>query len=367
MAEPRTERFPALDAVRVIATVAIFTFHFLGIAVFSFFPTEAIVRFGQANEWYVPALFFSADIGVQAFLYLSMFALARSALSKPGLALGPFLVARLRRILPPVWVAMAVLTAFAWLVHHQGPADPFKGPLTAVDYVANALGITIVRALKQMAGAWWFVGMILCAYLVFPLFLLLLRRGWPGALALVACGTGTTLLSQGPLRPHLEGWFNQYLVEFVGMRMMELTLGAALALVVLRDGRHLLARRVPPLLLLPLLALAALPVLRWHMTPYLAPEGPLRGFLLIVAACALCTWLPAPVLRGCARLSGPTYLVYLLHHPVIGPWSGWVRQLGIEGATGLAISWATLLVALFAVSLPLERLAGWIGARVFRS
>jgi len=202
---------------------------------------------------------------------------------------------------------------------------------------------------------------------VFPLFLPLLRRRLPGALVLVACGTGITLVSQTWLRPHLDVWFNQYLVEFVGMRMMELTLGASLALVVLRDGQHLLARRVAPLLLLGLVALATVPLVRWHMTPYLAPEGPLRGFLLIVAACALCTWLPAPVLRICTRLSGPTYLVYLLHHPLIGPWAGWVRQLGAEGITGLLVTWATLLVALFAVSLPLERLAAWIGARVFRS
>jgi len=128
----RPERFPALDVVRVIATVAIFTFHFLGIAVFAFFSNDELAHFGQAHDWYVPALFFTADVGVQAFLYLSMFALAFSALRKPEFAFLPFARARLQRILPPVWVAMAVLIAFSWLVHHHGPADPFKGPFTAV-------------------------------------------------------------------------------------------------------------------------------------------------------------------------------------------------------------------------------------------
>src|SRR5262245_47280232 len=86
-----TAYFPALDAVRVIATVAIYTFHFLGQAPFVFWTwtQEDIGLFMARYPWYQSAVFFTADVGVQAFIYLSMFSLTYAALGKPSFRLGP--------------------------------------------------------------------------------------------------------------------------------------------------------------------------------------------------------------------------------------------------------------------------------------
>jgi peptidoglycan/LPS O-acetylase OafA/YrhL len=350
------DRLAALDAVRVLATVGIFTFHLHALAGTVFFSAEDWGQFLNAHPWYYRALFFTADVGVQAFIYLSMFSLALSALRKPAFQFGSWLRARAQRIYPGLWLSMLVVASFLWLIDRPGD-------LTPTDYVANALGITILRPFRQMAGAWWFVGMILTAYPLFPLLLWCARR----RLHWVMVGVGW-LVSKGSetwLWPRIGSWFHTFEVSFVGIRLMEIAMGVALGAALHRAGPAALARAGWRTFLV--LGTALLVVFYLYgMNPQFAPIGPLRGCLFLCLLALLCVRLPHGVLRVCGRLAGPTYLVYLLHQPISGQVAVWIQRAGVHGLTGFLVTWAVLLVALFLLAIPLDALATRLGRVVFR-
>jgi len=252
------------------------------------------------------------DQGVQMFLIASGFGLAWSMLGRPDApwrtTLGWFYRRRLLRLYPMWWGAHVLVLAPAFLLGWG---------VFALDsrLVFSLLGLRLTAPIfYYLFPAWWFIGLILQLYLVFPLLWAWQRRWGPGRYLAAAVGIGILsraaglLVAGGGLDPWLRG------IVCV-TRLPEFALGMALA-VWWHGGR----RPRPILLPLALVVWVAGNALSffWYgntVAPLLTGAG-LVGMFLALAPSAR-TGRVAPGERPLAWVGRHSYAIFLVHHPLV--------------------------------------------------
>jgi peptidoglycan/LPS O-acetylase OafA/YrhL len=302
-----------------------------------------------------------SQLGSQAvavFLLLSGFGLtyALGESLRPAAGWRSWYRHRLLRLFPMYWVAHVV-----WLV------SPFAARTDPVDwrFLASLLGDRIwPPSLFYYANpAWWFFGLILQLYLVFPLLAQLLRRLGPGRF-LLACAA-FTIASRALLLFVLEANGNFVQGAFFGSRLWEFAAGMSLGLALRRDREHMLGWLLGAPGLAAGMALYALGF--WSYRPgfsFTCTDG-LVGMGLFA--------LLANANRGLLRLPGPrrpllflgafSYGFYLLHQPYVLYAGEHLRDLPLWGFVAVAgpvlaaIAWASGLLER-AVNAATQRILG---------
>jgi peptidoglycan/LPS O-acetylase OafA/YrhL len=165
----------------------------------------------------------AGDMAVGLFLLLSGFALAWSNLSRPGGPLPPlqFYRRRLGRIYP-TW-----LVAHLWLLVLPAIFALHTSLIDSRLYF-SLLGIRITPDQFYFGwSAWWFIGLILQLYFVFPLLWKILAKWGPLPFAIIVCSTAIAIRAAGLFyfSDYLDCWsrgaiFVTRLPEFaIGMSM----------------------------------------------------------------------------------------------------------------------------------------------------
>ncbi len=159
------------------------------------------------------------DQGVGLFVVASGFGLTWGLLHTVGnqpLRLGKFYLRRAERVYPMWWMAHLVF-AILWLLTGKG-----FSPLT-VGYWLSFFGIRITPELLYLfAPAWWYVGLLIQLYFVYPLIWEALRRYGPTSVLIVTCGIAVAVRGAGLLHfdSYVDAWnrgafFVTRLPEFV--------------------------------------------------------------------------------------------------------------------------------------------------------
>lgn len=322
-----------LDWVKAIALAWIFLNHVVE-RVFGFpyianpFPgwpplSERVAQLAPLSGygvWSVPVnlaryLGWSGDQGVQLFLIVSGFGLTWGLLGRYGAARFPlagFYRRRAARIYPLWWGVHAVFAA-TWLVAGVGMA--FTDPALYL----SMLGIRVTPGLLYyFAPAWWYIGLLIQLYLVYPLLWAGLHRLGPGRLLVLSCVVGFALRAAGLalFDGYLDAW--QRGAVFV-TRLPEFVLGMSLAAYLHRapeaTERWL---RSPGATLLAVGAyvigtVLSLTLLGMTVAPFLLGAGALIVlYPLLVSRAAR-----SPAARPVIWAGRHSYSLYLVHHPVI--------------------------------------------------
>jgi peptidoglycan/LPS O-acetylase OafA/YrhL len=258
----------------------------------------------------------SGDQGVSLFLIASGFGLTWGLLRRHGrdpLPPGEFYARRLLRIYPQWWGAhlLFALSALAigWGFSATTPA-----------FWASLAGIRCTpRLMYAFSPAWWYVGLILQLYAVYPLLWEGLRRRGPGWLLGVACVAGFAARLVGLLTLH--GWLDAWQRGAIFItRLPEFALGVALAAWMSRSpGAASAALRRPRTLLLAVAAYALGTALSLTLAGMaLAPF--LLGASVLLLLHALFTGGRAWSGRAAeplAWLGRHSYAIYLVHEPLV--------------------------------------------------
>ena len=297
----------------------------------------------------------SGDQGVSLFLIASGFGLTWGLLRRHGqgrLPLGEFYGRRLMRIYPQWWGAH-LLFALSALVIGWG----FSATTPA--FWASFLGIRFTPQLIYVfSPAWWYVGLILQLYAVYPLLWMGLRRRGPGWLLAAACAAGFAARLAGLFLFHgyLDAW--QRGAVFI-TRLPEFALGIALAAWMSRSpevaGSVL---RRPRTLLLAVAVYAAgtalsLTLAGMAVAPFLLGTSALVLLHALFAGGRVWSGRAAEPLAWLGRHS---YAIYLLHEPLM-------RRLV---PAGLAHGWRRALIgvlAALAATALLSVLLEWVVGR----
>lgn len=233
---------------------------------------------------------------------------------------------RLLRLLPMYWVAHAV-----WLV------SPLVARSDAVDwrFVASLLGDRIwpPELFYYANPAWWFFGLLLQLYLVFPLLARLLHR--LGPVRFLGAAIGVTIASRWLLLDVVQA--NGIFVQgaFFGSRLWEFAAGMSLGLL-LRRGRAsgwLLgpAGLVAGALLYAAGFLSYRPGWTFTCTDGLIGMG---LFALVANACRVLVAI-VPLRRPLLWLGAYSYGFYLLHQPYVIYAGERMRELPLEAFVGV--------------------------------
>lgn len=256
----------------------------------------------------------AGDQGVQLFLITSGFGLTWGLLSRHGLtSMSAFDFYRRRALrLYPLWWGAHLLFAAIWLLSGWGFAP------TSRAFFFSVLGIRLTpETLYYFAPAWWYVGLLLQLYLVFPLLWLGLQRwgpwklfGWTAlvAFALRAAGLVT-------LEGYLDAWSRGAI--FI-TRLPEFVFGISLAAWVWRApqvtrcwltsswtvGIALLVYTLGNILSLDLLGMTVAPFL--------------TGVAVFFVLYRLLSSVPnSQILKPLTWIGQHSYSLFLLHHPFI--------------------------------------------------
>lgn len=195
-ASPPAARLDFIDTLRGLAALWVVYYHVIGAYRDN---TDSPNRVTSA----LVSVFSFGQVGVNLFLVVSGFCLfyplARRAASArvTGAPLepvryGPFMLRRARRILPPYWAIVTLVTAWFWAyVHVFGPrigSFPHLGaPKDRLDIVAHYLLVNNLfpRYIGSLATPFWSIALEWQLYLAFPLLVALARkRGLRAVLAL---------------------------------------------------------------------------------------------------------------------------------------------------------------------------------------
>lgn len=258
----------------------------------------------------------SGDQGVQLFLIASGFGLTWGLLQRTGdtpLSLVPFYRARARRIYP-MWIAAhAGLAVAAYLLGHTLSGGP------------RALGLSLIGVrftpglFYSITPAWWYIGLLLQLYLVYPLLWRMLHRFGPARFLLLGCVISFAARAAGGLVPaaYLDPWLRG--AVFV-TRLPEFVLGMSLAAWMSRDPGgvdHWLQRNRTILAAFGVYIVAtaaSLTLLGMAIAPFLLGAASLAIVYRVAA------WVREP---GGSRI-GPwawlgrhSYSLFLVHDPVI--------------------------------------------------
>jgi peptidoglycan/LPS O-acetylase OafA/YrhL len=175
------KRLVGLDGIRGIAALAV-VFHHCYLLAFPGYPAIT-------GPWWAGWLIYG-HFSVVVFIVLSGFSLAVSPV-RAGWRLDKTKFAKRRawRILPPYWAALVFSLMIAWAVIPQpGEAAP-----TGKSVVAYGLLLQDIVGSPSPNGAFWSIAVEAQLYIVFPLMLLLIRRG-SAAVMLSLVGTAVALI-----------------------------------------------------------------------------------------------------------------------------------------------------------------------------
>lgn len=330
-----TPRLAWPDAVRLLATAAIFLFHF--------FPEFLRLSGTQGGgfERIVGKSF--NDWGLSAFVVLSGFSLTLSCLTAAR-PYRDYAARRLVRLYAPYWTVAVPITALGFAMGVAGLDELWKVPIWLL-----GLGVVSESTYLPISNAWWFVSLALQISLLAPLVVWVYRRygafvATLGMLAVQAATLGVIYFAG-------RGW--QYLDQgFVLARLAEVVAGvlAACILVKRRDGGSIRAELGGLAALL-----VAVPFLysipHYHFIPWDAPFV----LALVFAACAL--WAPAGgrQVRWLAVAAAYTYCFYLCHAPV--------TKYTLEALFGRGVSG---LAATFVLSLAASVVVTWVAEAASR-
>ena len=163
------------------------------------------------------------DQGVQIFLVASGFGLALSALHRGAeFSIREFYVKRLARLLP-LWFAAHIVFIATYVVLHKG--------LSPMDWRtwASFFGLRFIPdVLYYRYPAWWYMGILLQLYAVFPLLFAMLRRWSATRFFIVIGGAGVIIRLVGLLvfEQYLDWWSRGGLLP---ARLPEFAFGMAFA------------------------------------------------------------------------------------------------------------------------------------------
>jgi len=310
-----------------------------------------------AAEGAVAGLFQRGPHAVGVFLALSGFGLAFSlARVETGFPEGGWrrwYWARLVRLFPMYWLAHLVYL-FSPFMLKPDPVDwrfglSFLGdrvwPIDRVFYYANP--------------AWWFFGLLLELYLVFPLLHRAMVRLGPGAY-LTVCGL-VTVGSRLALTEGLHAHGNWMQGAFFGARLFEFAAGMVLGRM-FRAFPEAVERRFFSLpALLTGLALYAAGVACYRPGWTLALSDGLIGvgLLLVLARVARTLNALTPLRRILVYAGAYSYGVYLLHQPYVMYIGGRLSALGMPAAlTVLCFALAAIVCGSSLAEKSLNRITG---------
>ena len=336
--QPRRTNLPWLDLLKGVAILWIFLNHAVE-AVFGgpLFANPTVDwppladRLAQAAPLGLPgpggALFegvrylgWLGDQGVQLFVIASGFGLAYG-LARRGQDdvgdVGVFLRRRLLRLFPLWWGAHVAFIGLR-LVSGQGtwPTEPA--------FWLSALGLRFLPSTYYYgSAAWWYVGLQLQLYLVFPLLWAIQRRRGATRMLLRAAliGFGARAVAMTFFTGYVDPWMRGAVV--LG-RLPEFALGMVLAGALVRDPASVDARLRAPSTLLASLAVYALGNALSFTEAGVVFSSFLTGAALLPIAYVVCTRLAAAggaagrALRAGVGWAGAhSYGVFLVHGAVV--------------------------------------------------
>jgi peptidoglycan/LPS O-acetylase OafA/YrhL len=358
-----------LDAMKGIAILWIVFFHFfttydsgqfgwpLSRGYFASFmtqcrPASMLASVGCTMEGFFVA---GAQLGFHAvgvFLVLSGFGLAYSS-SKPGALKGGWLnwyKRRLLRLFPMYWAAHLI-----YLV------SPFVARPEPIDYrfLLSFLGDRIYpldMIFYYLNPAWWYFGLLLELYFVFPILYRLLQRVGP-LWFLVICGL-ITVGSRYLLLIVLPVDGNYVQGAFFGARLWEFAFGIFLG-VVSRQSPVLVAKRLFSGWSLAmgsaiyLLGLLSYPSLYGTLLTYTLTDALVgTGLFLILAHIARRRHMIPAAGKMLVYVGTYSYGLYLLHQPYVIYFGSRMRDLDLVNFTVLA---AAIIAVIFMLGAPLEK------------
>jgi peptidoglycan/LPS O-acetylase OafA/YrhL len=287
--------------------------------------------------------------GVSVFLVLSGYGLVRSFSRSASIRV--FWKKRAGRIYPVFWWVAVPTVIVAAAVGALAASQYWKLPFWLLGL--NFLSPSLFRPLPGVAPQWWYVGLALQVYAVFPLLAIVLRRYGP--IVLLVCCLAVNALSVAAIAALPHAW--AYLdLGFVGARSLELASGMALATVLSSPRRG--SRSA---------AVAVVMVACFALMAVVQPGEMIHWLfeLTVIAFVACALVVPslgsatAPRMRLVVDRAGAiSYTLYLCHYAVIAVCLGALQE--VEVLTPLALLLvsvpASILVAqAFAASYDLVR------------
>ena len=346
-----TQRITWLDPVKALALLAILLNHLveefgpgpwftnpenawptLAVRLHTIVPpgTTLLLRGVRAAGWL-------GDAAPGVFILASGVGLTLSALSDPASTLDArsFYRRRLLRLFP-LYIAMHfVVLAGALFV--PGNLDSFAG-------LRTMLSLSGVRALPgtffHISPSWWFVGLILQLYVVYPYLFRALRKLGPArffALALVVTLAARAIGLELP-----RGRYAWLTGLFFASRLAEFAVGMVLAQVIVSRRARAMAPPAPSTLAIFAMSLLCYVV---GLAASFTLPGALVSNLLVTVGMTGIFWAvwqtmlrPEPHLASSAQWLGRrSYAVFLLHQPPLqwtAAWFGSARGLHLAAALG---------------------------------
>jgi peptidoglycan/LPS O-acetylase OafA/YrhL len=348
-------RFLWLDSMRGMAILWIVFFHFfsaydsgrypwpLNLTALPGFvaqhnPASWLAALSCLAEGLLAALLQRGPQAVGVFLAISGFAITRARLRTPADRQGwaQWYRHRLVRLLPLYWTAH--------LVYLVSPMVLRKDPLD-MRFLLSLLGDRfwpVETMFYYLNPSWWFVGLLLQLYIVFPLLYRVLEKLRPLKF-LIICGS-LTLLSRFILLAVLHAHGNYIQGAFCGARLWEFSAGMALALQHHKSPREVEHRLFSKPGMLCGCCLYALGGYSYRPgLSYLATDALIGTGLFILMAGAARAITGIAFIRTVIALTGTySYGIYLLHHPYVLYWGQRLQGAGmasflIQGGVVVAI------------------------------
>ena len=251
---------------------------------------------------------------VGVFIILSGWALMQSTgrrADKGSIAWGEWYWARFIRLYPMYWVAHLV-----YLV------SPFTARFEKIDgrFLLSLLGlrfIDIENNFYYLNAAWWYFGMLIQFYLIFPLLFWLARKLGPWSFLLGACAVGFFVRYLMLVAYPQNGMWVQGGVALC--RLPEFALGMALGMWNSRAPEKMERFLLGGLGLLAGVVLYPAALQFYHgLAPYIFVDFATGGccFLVLVGIAGIIARFPSPA-KVLGLVGAFSYGVYLIHHPYV--------------------------------------------------
>jgi len=310
-------------------------------------PTSTFSTLRYVIEGFCASILQKGPHAVGVFLILSGFGLTYS-LTKTGApkgGWGQWYQKRLLRLFPMYWVAHLVYLVSP-LIHHRD----------AVDYrfVLSLLGDRIYpvdQMFYYINPSWWFFGLLVELYVVFPLLFSLLQKLRP-ARFLVLCAL-ITFLSRYVLFDVLHANGNYGMGAFFGARLWEFAAGMALGVIYRQRPNAVEEGLFSTPMLFGGMVIYALGLYSYQPGITLLASDALLGTGFFIIAAQVAYWINMiPLLRSLIATAGVySYGLYLLHHPYVLYFGERLRGLILPEF----LLYATLVVSTIALAaIPIE-------------
>jgi peptidoglycan/LPS O-acetylase OafA/YrhL len=361
---PRRPHLAWVDGIKALSILWIAFFHFFTTWSDKRLPSPLAAGYfdtffaGCAPSGIASTLRCSAEAGlgafgqlgfhaVSVFLVMSGFGLAASAAGRPQVDWRGWFRGRFLRLYPMYWVAhvIVILAPFAW----------FPEPVDA-RIIPSLLGLRFWPPISSnfyyLNAAWWYFGLLIQLYLVFPLLWMSLRR--IGAVRFFVLTLVATLAMRAALIflwPTDGLWIQG---GFFGGRLVEFSGGMVLGMLHRRDPEALESRLFSRSVLV--VGIAVYAVALWchqSLAGYVVSDALVAAglFVLLAAAARVMTAKGGLGLR-LSRVGAFSYGLYLLHQPFLITLGIHMRDLPMFGFTALAIP---ILAAVTWASMGIER------------